>query len=162
LKQLPSVTSAASIDTLAASLNVVTAGNDEWGTTETNVGNRAARNVLPPYTRVTIGASPVTVCSVGQPLEYNKAGNVRYLRLTGDGSARTLRVTGPTGTVPLLGRSTFTAGSSTVSISGTTPVGDFVISVGECAVANSPFSSGTSACLSPAPPSEQCWTVTLQ
>ena len=161
LKQL-NPAKAVAIDTLADPLNLTSTGNDVWGSTETHAGNRISRDVLSPYTVIPIGGPPVSVCSFGQPLEYNKAGNVRYLRLTGDGNTHTLTVQGPSGTVPLLQRSLFAAGTSVFSTSGTVPAGGTVISVGDCAVALGQFSSDVAACNDPAPPTEQCWSVTLQ
>jgi hypothetical protein len=120
---------------------------------------------VPPYTAVNIGQS-VQVCSAGAPNEYNKESNVRYLRLQGDasGTSHTVTVTGVSaGTVPLLNRRGFTAGSSTFSTSGTVPAQGIVLSVGDCTVAMSLFSTVTAACTEPAtPPAEQCWTVNYQ
>lgn len=154
--------SATGIDTLAESLNITSIGNDEWGSLEVHAGNRASQDVLPPYVSVPITPSPTMACSAGAPLEYNKEGNVRYLRLAGDGASHTLTIQGPTGTVPLLQRSGFTPGSNTLTTSGVTPAGSFVLNVGDCAVASGQFSAQTSACNDPAPPTEQCWAVTLQ
>jgi probable HAF family extracellular repeat protein len=154
--------SSSSIDTLAESLNITSIGNDEWGSTEVHAGNRAPQDVLPPYVSVPISPSPTTVCSAGAPLEYNKGGNVRYLRINGDGASHTLTIQGPSGTVPLFVRNSFNAGSSLFTTSGTTPNGPLVLSVGDCAVAAGQYSSVTSACNDPAPPVEQCWSVTIQ
>lgn len=154
--------SSAGIDALAESVNITSIGNDEWGTLEVHAGNRASQDVLPPYVSVPISSTPTVVCSAGAPLEFNKDGNVRYLRLIGDGASHTLTIQGPAATVPLLQRLGFTAGSSSFATSGTTPTGPFVLNVGECAVALGQYSSQTSACNDPTPPAEQCWAVTLQ
>jgi hypothetical protein len=153
----------AMIDALADSLNIKATGDDEWGSSETNTGNRTAKDALAPYTTVTIGGGPVQICSAGAAQNYNKESNVRYVRVFGDNKSHTLTVTGPTGTVPIVSRNLFTAGSNTVSTSGTMPPGYLVFDVGDCSVADSPFSSTTAECNEPAaPPVEQCWAVTVQ
>lgn len=155
--------SAAATDSLADSLNIKSTGDDEWGLTETNSGNRSGQDALPPYITVRIGAGPTTVCSAGAPNDYNKESNVRYMRIAGDGSNHTLTVQGPSGTVPLVSRVLFTAGSNVFSTSATLTSGYHVFAVGDCSVSKSPFSTGTAACNEPATPSiEQCWTVTVQ
>jgi hypothetical protein len=156
-------TAAAAVDVLSTSHGVVSAGNDVWGSTETHPGNRSAQDVLPPYTGVSLGQT-LQVCSAGAPLEYNKAGNVRMLRLQGDGASHTLTINGPAGTVPIVGRnvSLVTPGSTTFSISGIVPPQGLVVTVGECAVVGGEFSSQTAACSDPTPPVEQCWSVNLQ
>jgi hypothetical protein len=155
---------AAAIDSQSASHGIVSVGNDVWGSAETHAGNRAARDTLPPYTLVSLGPQPIQVCSVGAPLEYNLAGNVRLLRLQGDGATHTLTVQGVAGTVPIVGRdiSLVTPGSSTISISGAVPVQGVAVSIGECGVAAGEFAADTAACSDPAPPAEQCWSVTWQ
>ena len=151
----------AAIDTWSTAHNIVSVGNDVWGSLETSAGDRAIQESLPPYTRVSIGQT-VQVCSVGAPLEYNKEGNRRYLRLPGDGASHTLTVQGPVGTVPVVG-STFSAGSNIVAISSVSSTQETVARVGDCAVALSGFSTVTAACSEPsAPPAEQCWSVTWQ
>jgi hypothetical protein len=151
------------IDVLADSLNVKASGDDEWGASETNPGNRAAKDALTPYVTVTIGGGPVQICSAGSAENYNKESNVRYVRVLGDNKSHMLTVQGPSGTVPIVSRNIFTAGSNTLSTSGTIPTGYLVFDVGDCSVANSEFSSNNAACNEPAaPPVEQCWTVTVQ
>ncbi len=161
LKQAnPSV--AAALDIWSTAHNVVTAGNDVWGTIEAHTGNRTAQESLPPYTTISIGQT-VQVCSVGAPLEYNKESNSRYLFLKGDGGPHTLTAHGPAGTVPLLSGHVFTAGSASTSQSGVVPVQGVATLVGDCAVTYSQFSSGTTSCSEPAtPPAEQCWSITWQ
>ena len=155
--------SAAAINTLADSINIKSTGNDEWGSTESNPGNRSTPDALPPVATVAIGGGPVPICSAGAPNEYNRESNVRYFRISGDGASHTLTVHGASGTVPLVGRFAYTAGSSTTSLTGGLPVGYTVLSVGDCSVALSSFSSSTAACNEPvAPPAEQCWTVSVQ
>jgi hypothetical protein len=153
---------AAAIDAVADPLNISATGNDVWGSLETHPGNRLARDVLPPYAVVRIGDPPVSVCSAGQPLEYNKAGNVRYLRLALDGNSRTLTVQGPSGSVPILNGEYFVPGSDVLSVTDTVAPGDYVVTVGDCAVAAGEFASEIAACNEPSPPSEPCWSVTLQ
>ena len=63
---------AGAVDTFSSTHGFVTAGGDEYGRGESNAGNRASRDVLPPYTTLAVGQS-VTLCSAGQLLEYNKA-----------------------------------------------------------------------------------------
>lgn len=155
-------TGAAPIDVWSAAHNLVSVGNDVWGSTESHSGNRTAQDSLPPYTTVTIG-HPVQVCSAGAPLEYNKEGNSRLLFLQGDGTSHTLTAQGPSGTVPLLAGRFFTAGSTVTAISGVVPTQGLVVSVGDCGVAESAFASQTAACAEPtAPPAEQCWLITWQ
>ena len=157
----PSNTTA--IDSLADSLNINSTGDDEWGSTETNLGNRSAQDALPPYNTVTIGAAAVSICSAGAPNEHNRESNARYFRVAGDGASHALTIQGPSGTVPLLDGVGFTAGSSTFTASGTLPSGYNVFSVGDCSVSLSEFSTKTAACNEPAtPPAEQCWTVSVQ
>jgi hypothetical protein len=157
----PSSTTA--IVSLADSLNIKSTGDDEWGSTETNVGNRSTQDALPPYTTVTIGGGPTTVCSAGAPNDYNKESNVRYMRVAGDGSSHTLTVQGPSGTVPLVSRSLFSAGSNVFSTSSTLPTGYLAFFVGDCSVSGSQFPTVTAACNEPATPAaEQCWTVSVQ
>ncbi|HEX4387513.1 MAG TPA: hypothetical protein VH109_02695 [Steroidobacteraceae bacterium] len=154
---------AAAIDALSDSLHIKATGDDEWGSTEPGTGDRTAKDALAPYTTVTIGAAPVQICSAGAPNEYNKESNVRYGRVMGDGATHTLKVQGPNGTVPVVGRGLFTPGSNVYSTSTTLPAGYVVFSVGDCSVANSPFSTDTASCSEPAtPPTEQCWTVSVQ
>ena len=155
---------ASAVDAWTAAHNVVTAGNDVWGSTETHVGTRTALDALPPYTNINLGQT-VQVCSAGAPLEYNKESNIRYLFLQGDASnaTHTLTAQGAAGTVPVLAGYSFTAGSTTTSLSGTVPGAGVVLSVGDCAVSYSEFSSDTASCSEPAtPPAEQCWSVTWQ
>jgi hypothetical protein len=153
---------ATAIDAWSAAHNIVTAGNDAWGTIETHTGNRTAQDSLPPYTTINIGQT-VQVCSAGAPLEYNKESNSRYLFLKGDGASHTLSAQGPPGTVPLLSGSIFTAGSASTSQSGVVPPEGVATLVGDCSVSYSQFSSDTAACSEPvAPPAEQCWSVTWQ
>jgi hypothetical protein len=156
-------TSASAVASLADSLNIKSSGDDEWGSTETNTGNRSALDALLPYTTVTIGAAPITLCSAGSPNDYNKESNVRYMRIAGDGASHTLTLQGPSGTVPVLSRGGFTAGSNVFSTSGTLPSGYLVLSVGDCSVSKSEFSIDTAACNEPVTPAaEQCWTVSVQ
>jgi hypothetical protein len=155
--------SATAIGSLADSFNILTTGNDEWGTTETSVGNRSARDALPPYTTVVIGGGPKTICSAGAPNEYNHESNVRFLKVAGDGASHYLSITGPTGTVPMLYRYAFSPGSNTLAGTISIPTGVNVLELGDCRVAYSPYTSETAACNEPVtPPAEQCWTVSIQ
>jgi len=150
------------IDGLADALNITSTGDDEWGSVETKPGYLGVLQALPPYTNVVIGASPVTLCSVGSPNDYNKESNVRYFRVAGDGATHTLRIQGQSGTVPLLDGALFSAGSTVYSASGTFPSGYSVFSVGDCSVSLSEFSSDTATCNEPSPPPNQCWTLSVQ
>lgn len=153
---------AAAVDVWSAAHNIVSAGNDVWGTTEIHTGNSSAQDSLPPYTTINIGQT-VQVCSAGAPLEYNKESNSRFLFLKGDGASHTLIAQGPAGTVPLLSGNMFTAGSSSTSQSGVVPLQGVVTVVGDCRVSYSQYSADTAACSEPvAPPAEQCWSVTWQ
>lgn len=156
--------SATAIGTLGDSLSISSTGDDEWGSTETHPGNRTAQDALPPYVTVPIGGAGVTICSAGAPLEYNKESNVRYVRVPGDGNTHTFTIQGPTGTVPTVLRGfLFTPGANLFSQAFSWPLGYTVFSIGDCGVANSPFTTGTAACNEPAvPPVEQCWTVSVQ
>jgi hypothetical protein len=103
------------------------------------------------------------VCSTGAPNDFNKESNVRYVRVAGDGSGHTLTVQGPSGTVPLVSRRLFTAGSNIFSTFGTVPSGYLVLAVGDCSVSKGEFTTDTAACNEPvAPAAEQCWTVSIQ
>ena len=160
LKQA-NATIAAAIDNWSSAHGIVSVGNDVWGSLETNVGNRTAQDALPPYTSVSIGQS-VQVCSVGAPLNYNKEGNRRMLRLQGDGASHTLTVQGPAGTVPVIG-STFTPGSTQVAVAATVAAQGAIARIGDCAVVLGQFTSVTAACSEIAvPPAEQCWMVSWQ
>jgi hypothetical protein len=154
---------AGSIDAFAAAHGIVAAGNDEYGSKETNAGNRAVSDVLPPYTAVNIGQT-LQICSVGKLLEYNKIGNSRWLRLTGDGAGHTLTIQGPPNSVPALNHdnSNVTAGSSTLTMHVTVPPAGQVFSVGECGVSTGEFAIQTTGCSDPTPPAEQCWNVSWQ
>ena len=155
-------TVARTIDSWSTAHNVVSVGNDVWGSAETHSGNRTALDSLPPYTTVAIGQT-VQVCSAGAPLEYNKEGNSRWLLLKGDGTPHTLKAQGPVGTVPLLFGGSFTAGSTVTTQSGIVPTQGIVATVGDCSVTYSNQSADTAACAEPTPPpAEQCWSVTLQ
>ncbi len=152
---------AASFDNAADALYITATGNDAWGSTETHPATGSSTDVLPPHPIIHVG-EPSVVCSVGRPNEYNKAGNVRYLRLALDGNTRTLTVRGPSGTVPILDRFYFQPGNSVATQTGTFPAGDQVVSIGDCAVAKSPNASDTAACNEPSPPMNICWSITLQ
>lgn len=160
-QQNPTV--AAAIDTFASTRNFVTVGNDEYGSKETNTGNRSAADVLPPSTALTVGQT-LSICSVGALLDYNKEGNVRMLKIIGDGASHMLTVQGPPNTVPILGRnvSKVTSGSSTFTLQGAAPASGLTLTVGECGVVAGEFSTDTTGCGDPSPPPEQCWTVSYQ
>ncbi len=177
----PSVSTA--LDSVGSSLNVTLAGNDEWGTVETVLGNRSQAQTLPVFSDLTVGTTK-TVCSVGKAQEYNKLGNWRFLRVRGDTTGRTLRVSGPAGTVPLVrleffgktsasnisgasANSQFRAkGQSSFSLTGVFPAsGEAWIAVGECKVVLSPDPAVTADTCSSAtysPPEEQCWSISWQ
>ncbi|HWS68814.1 MAG TPA: hypothetical protein VN325_39085 [Steroidobacteraceae bacterium] len=160
-QQNPAV--AASIDSFSSAHNFVTVGNDEYGSKETNLGNRAAKDVLPPSTTLTVGQT-VSICSVGALLEYNKEGNARMLKIVGDGISHTLTIQGPANTVPVLGRNVanVTSGSSTFTLQGSLPATGSTYTVGECGVVAGEFSTETTGCGDPNPPAEQCWSVSYQ
>lgn len=154
---------ATAIATLADSLNIRTTGDDEWGAAETSVGERSAQDTLPAYTTVTLGASAATICSAGAPNDYNKESNVRYFRILGDGNSHTVTIQGPSGSVPVLNRHSFTAGSNTFTASGPLAAGYTALAVGDCSVSLSEFSTGTASCNEPVSPgAEQCWSVSAQ
>lgn len=160
--------SSGAIDALASSLNITLAGNDHWGTTERVLGNRTSAQTFPIYTVVPAGGS-VEVCSVGAKAEYNKLSNRRYLRFTGDGTAKTIRISGATGTVPKLyidkpGGFVFTKGASAAEARGVIPNGGTYGWVGECSVVESPSETVVDKNCSEqpyTPPAETCWTVTV-
>ena len=154
---------AGSIDAFAASHGIVSAGNDEYGAKETNPGNRAVADALPPYTMLNVGQT-VRLCSVGKLLEYNKIGNSRWLKLAGDGASHTLTIQGPPNTVPALNHdnSSVTAGSTMLTMTATAPTSGKVFSLGECGVSTGEFATQTKGCSDPTPPPEQCWTVSWQ
>ncbi len=160
-QQNPAV--AASIDSFSSTHNFVTVGNDEYGSKETNRGNRAATDVLPPSTTLTVGQT-VSICSVGALLEYNKEGNARMLKIVGDGISHTLTIQGTANTVPILGRNVaiVTSGSSTLTLQGSLPATGSTYTVGECGVVAGEFSTETTGCGDPNPPAEQCWSVSYQ
>jgi len=157
---------ASAISALADSVNIRTTGSDEWGSSETDTGNRTSPDALPPYVTVNIGAGPVSICSAGVSNEYNKESNIRYFRIpvaAGDNTSHTLTVQGASGTVPAINGYFYTPGSSSISASGTLLAPYTVLAVGACSVALSPYSTDTAACHEPAaPPAEQCWQVSVQ
>ena len=156
-------TKATAIDAWNGAHHIVSLNNDVWGSGEVDPGDRTPLDSLPPYTTVAIGQT-LQVCSAGALLEFNKEGNSRFLFLHGDGASHTLTVHGPSGTVPIVGRnvSLVTPGSTTFTLSGVVPAQGLVVPVGDCGVVVGEFSSQTAACSDPAPPAEQCWTVTWQ
>jgi hypothetical protein len=151
---------AASIDAFASAHNIDSAGNDEYGRAETHAGNRAAADVLPPYTTLNLGQT-LQICSVGALLDYNKIGNSRLLKVMGDGAVHTLTAQGPANTVPAFNRdnSNVTPGSSTLTMTAAVPAAGEVFAIGECGVSTGEFSTDTKGCSDPAPPLEQCWSV---
>lgn len=153
----------AGIDTFSSTRNFVTVGNDEYGSTETNRGNRTAADVLPPSTTLTVGQT-ISLCSVGALLEYNKAGNARMIKIIGDGISHTLTIQGPANTVPVLNGdvSTVTSGSSTFTLKGSVPATGQSVTVGECGVVGGQFSTDTTGCGDTNPPAEQCWSVSYK
>ena len=178
----PSLASA--LDAVGASLNVTLAGNDEWGSVETILGNRTQSQTFPIFTELSVGSTK-TVCSVGKSEEFNKLSNWRFLRIRGDTTGRTLRVTGPTNTVPIITLGLFSKnaasnipgtavngspwrakGQNVVSLSGIFPTnGEAWATVGECKVTLSPdpaFTKDNCSATSYTPPEEQCWTVSWQ
>ena len=168
-----------SINDLGATLNITFANNDEWGNAETILGDKTQTQTLPIFTTIPIN-SPTQVCSVGDANEYNKLGNRRWLRFTGDGRYHNISITGPINSVPYLtirditdtgaefnllpkfssgtsGLNTRTASSVYIPSSG------LVGEVGECSVIYSEDPAASqSACNNPAPaPYETCWTITV-
>jgi hypothetical protein len=160
-QQNPAV--AATIDLFSSTRNFVTVGNDEYGSKEKNIGNRAAADVLPPSTTLTVGQT-LSICSVGALLEYNKEGNARMLKIIGDGISHTLTIQGPANTVPILGRNVanVTSGSSTFTLQGSVPATGSTYTIGECGVVVGEFSTDTTGCGDPSPPAEQCWSVSYK
>jgi hypothetical protein len=164
--QNPSLSGA--IDLLGSTLNITLAGNDHWGTTETVLGNRSSSLTFPIYTRIAAGGS-AQVCSVGTKAEYNKLSNRRYLRFDGTGTARTIRVTGATGTIPILyidnpRQQIFSKDSNTASAQVTIPATGAYGWIGECSVVVSPSTSSVDRICSSqsyTPPQETCWTVSV-
>ena len=175
---------ASALDAVGASLNVTLAGNDEWGSVETLLGNRIQAQTFPMFTELTVGSTK-TICSVGKSEEFNKLGNSRFLRIRGDTTGRTLRVTGSSNTVPVVRLSLFSKtatsnipgasandqqwrvkGQNTLSLTGIFPSsGEAWATLGECRVTLSPNPDITNKDCSAAtytPPEEQCWTVSWQ
>jgi hypothetical protein len=163
-------TLANALDALGNDLKITLAGNDLWGSNESIVGNRTPSQTFPLFARVaTTGTT--TVCSVGSKAEYNKLGNRRYLRFDGDGTPRSYRFTGTTGTVPYIYLNTGSTEiggrvkSSNVANSGvvTIPAAGGWGSVGECTViaSNDPANVDSFCAASPyTAPTETCWTIT--
>ncbi len=75
-------TQAAAIDALVAAENIVAAGQDIWGSLETNDAGRD--HVLPLYTAITVDGPAVNVCSVARSTidTFNRIGNRRLMRFT--------------------------------------------------------------------------------
>ena len=164
---------ASQIDSWAGAHGIDATNDDVWGSVESHVGPpptaHPAQDVLPPYTQIAVG-QPHQVCTAGAPNDYNKAGNARYLRLPADPTPRTLIVQGPSGTIPdVLARGSdhISLGQNSVTVAAaTSTAAETVVVIGDCSVMYSPFAADLKSCSSPAPPpappAEQCWTVTLQ
>jgi hypothetical protein len=156
------------IDTLASSLNITLAGSDHWGSNERVLGNRTSAQTFPIYTVVPSNGS-VEVCSVGEKADYNKLSNRRYLRFDSASFARTIKVSGPTGTVPKLyldkpGGVIFAKGSNVAEARTVIPTGGTYGWVGECTVVDSASASEVEKDCSSQPytaPTEVCWTITV-
>ena len=167
-KQHPSL--AGNIDAVGSSLNITLAGNDEWGSTESILGNRSSTQTFPIFTRVPLSGS-VTVCAAGSANEYNKLSNRRYLRFDGDGTTRRYTVSAPTNSIPV-----FVVARTNGSLAGGYAKGvrnifvDQAIPpegswgwVGECSVVLSSIAETTrSECSATTytAPAEQCFTIT--
>lgn len=159
---------ATSLNALGNSLNINFAANDEYGTNETHLGNVSSQDSLPLFTNLTPGGSTV-VCTTGQPGDYNKLGNRRYIKASvpTDGSY-TFSMTGPANSLPWYqyqkennvytwsptSPSTTNSQSRTVNLLS----GDSVITIGDCSVNRSKAYCGATS----DPPTEQCWTISLK
>jgi hypothetical protein len=91
---------AANIDTLLAGQTVVGTTMDIWASTETNDAGRGS-DVLPVYTDLTVGPTPVQVCTIDDFGSFNRLSNRRFLAfdVTASGQYR-ITVTGPAGSDP--------------------------------------------------------------
>jgi hypothetical protein len=92
---------AAAINALVEAEDIVSTGQDIWGSLETNDAGR--EHVLPLYEQVFVGGPAVNVCSVANSTidTFNRIGNRRFLRFSA-ASAGTfeLRAQGAVGTDP--------------------------------------------------------------
>jgi hypothetical protein len=163
-------TLAGNIDAVGTSLNITLAGNDEWGSTESILGNRSSSQTFPIFTRVPLNGS-VTVCAAGSANEYNKLSNRRYLRFDGDGTTRRYTVTGANNMIPVfvVARSNgslaggYAKGVRNIFVDQAVPAEGSWGWVGECSVVLSSISETTrSECsaTSYTAPAEQCFTIT--
>jgi len=92
---------AAAIDALVEAEDIVSAGQDIWGSLETNDAGRD--NVLPLYAVLTVDGPAVNVCSVATSTidVFNRIGNRRFLRFTvGSPGTFELRAQGGIGSDP--------------------------------------------------------------
>ncbi|MEJ2516369.1 MAG: carboxypeptidase-like regulatory domain-containing protein [Gammaproteobacteria bacterium] len=92
---------AAAIDALAEAENIVSSGQDIWGSAETNDAGRD--HVLPLYTEVFVDGPAVNVCSVATSTidVFNRIGNRRLLRFTAASAGRfAFEVRGSAGSDP--------------------------------------------------------------
>jgi hypothetical protein len=167
-KQHPTL--AGNIDAVGSSLNITLAGNDQWGSTESILGNRSAGQTFPIFTRVPLNGS-VTVCAAGSANEYNKLSNRRYLRFEGDGSARRYTVSAPADHIPVfvVARTTgalaggYAKGARSIFVDQTIPSEGSWGWVGECSIVLSSVAETTRtecSATSYTAPAEQCFTIT--
>ncbi len=95
-----STVSDAAIDALVAAQSIN--GTGSFGAGETNDGG--IPTVLPVLQTLTVGAAPITVCSVDDAGTFNKLGNYDFMRLsigtTGSYTFSMTRTSGPTGRDP--------------------------------------------------------------
>ena len=159
------------IEAAGSTWGVTLAGNDEWAGQESVTGGRDSAEVLPVFTTVSPGGT-TQVCSSGSPNAYNKLGNVRYLRIIGDGGLHDIRISGPPGSVPYLSWYEPADGSRYYydQFSGPTlqatirlPAGDSWARLGDCSVSWSPDPAETGRVCGQAspPPARQCWSITV-
>ena len=168
-KQHPTL--AGNIDAVGSSLNITLAGNDEWGSTESILGNRSSTQTFPIFTRVPLSGS-VTVCAAGSANEYNKLSNRRYLRFDGDGTARRYTVSAANNNIPVfvIARTNgslaggYAKGARSIFVDQTIPSEGSWGWVGECSVVLSSIAETTRnecSATTYTAPAEQCFTITV-
>ncbi len=167
-KQHPAL--AGNIDAVGSSLNITLAGNDEWGSTESILGNRSSTQTFPIFTRVPLSGS-VTVCAAGSANEYNKLSNRRYLRFDGDGTTRRYTVSAPANSIPVfvIARTNgslaggYAKGVRSIFVDQAIPAEGGWGWVGECSVVLSSVAETTRnecSATTYTAPAEQCFTIT--
>jgi hypothetical protein len=162
------------IDLLGSQLNITLAGNDLWGSNEKTLGTRTSKQTLPVIETVPLLGS-IQICSAGSPYEYNKMSNRRYFRVLGDGKVKTYKVSGPADTVPYIfifttkdhsrGYELFTKGQNSISESAVIGSDGAWGYITDCKVGryrSKEAEDGACSSTNYTPPSEQCWTITVE